>query len=78
MQSPENWYNINGDFKLIFESDKSVSVLTDDEYKGTDSSDMTTGLIFKNIPAIKSAPGYIEVRKNNQWKIPIGITTKFH
>lgn len=71
--SPSDWFNFNGDFKIIFEGDKSVSNLSDNEYIGTDTATMSTGLIFKNIPG----HGLVEVKKNNNWNIPIGITTKF-
>lgn len=78
MQSPENWYNTNGNFKDIFEGDKSVSSLTDTEYRGTDTSNMSIGLIFRDIPQTNISGGYVEVFKNNSWKIPLGVTTKFH
>ncbi len=74
---PISWYNINGVFKDIFEGDTSVSSLTDTEYKGTDTSDMSTGLIFRNIQQTNTTAGYVEVFKNNKWKIPLGVTNKF-
>lgn len=78
MQSPETWYNINGDFKSIFEDDTSVSSLTDTEYTGIDPTDLSRHhLIFRNIPYTSTKAGYVEVFRNNKWKIPLGVSSKF-
>lgn len=71
--NPINWFDLNGSFKEIFSEDKTVSMLTDNEYTGLDPTDMSTGLIFKNIPG----HGLVEVKRNNKWKIPVGMITKF-
>ena len=77
MQSPENWFNVNGNFKSIFEGDTSVSSLNDTEYRGTDTTNMSVGLIFRHKPHTSTTAGYVEVFKNNNWKIPLGVTTLF-
>lgn len=79
MISPELWFNINGDFKSIFDDDKSVSSLSDTEYVGVDPTDLSKpGLIFKYTKPTATKIGYVEVFKNNKWKIPLGATTLFH
>lgn len=77
MNNPFEYFNELGVFKDIFEGDKSVSSLTDTEYKGTDTSTMETGLIFRDIPPTPTTGGYVEVFKNNAWKIPLGKTSRF-
>lgn len=78
MQTPFEYFNINGVFKEIFDDDKSVSSLSDTEYVGVDPTNLTKpGLIFRDIPQTTIKAGYVEVFRNNKWKIPLGITTKF-
>lgn len=78
MISPEHWYNINGDFKSIFDDDKSVSSLSDTEYIGVDPTDLSkSGIIFKHTKSTNTKLGYVEVFRNNKYKIPLGVTSLF-
>lgn len=82
--NPIDWFNENGNFSEIFKSlDKKVlSILkNENEISFVDPTDLNGNInvtTFKNVPWTDDFPGYVEVLKNNVWKIPIGITTKFH
>lgn len=80
--SPPEWFNIHGNFIEIFKDLKKIMSImkSENEIAFTDPNDLNGNpniTTFKNLPGTDNEPGFVLVVKNNQWKIPIGFSTKF-
>jgi len=78
---PVTWYNLNGPFSEIFKELKLVFIMkNENEVAFMDPTDLNSNpnlTTFKNYLDSDKGPGYVQVKKNNPWKIPIGRATKF-
>ena len=70
--NPIDWYNINGDFQLLFDGLKVNCAVNDNDATFMDSVDPDKkGVTFKK------HVDFIEVLRNNPFNIPIGKISKF-